>query len=64
VSWNVAGFASILSKGFLDYVKNEDPDILCVQETKIEPSKVKADLISGYHQHFYAAEKKGYSGTG
>ncbi len=50
-------------KGFVDYVKSEDPDILCLQETKIEAGKVKADLLPGYHHHFYAAEKKGYAGT-
>jgi len=62
-SWNVAGFQAILGKGFQQYVKDENPDILCLQETKIDPSKVKADLLPGYHGHFYAAEKKGYSGT-
>jgi len=63
VSWNVAGFNAVISKGFADYVKNEDPDIICLQETKIEVAKVKADLLSGYHSHFLAAEKKGYAGT-
>ena len=37
VSWNVNGLRSCLTKGFLEYVKNEDPDILCLQETKLQP---------------------------
>ena len=37
VSWNVNGLRACLGKGFLDYVKEEDPDILCLQETKLQP---------------------------
>ena len=54
--------ASCLTKGFLEYVKNEDPDILCLQETKLQPEQVELEL-PGYHQYWYSAEKKGYSGT-
>jgi hypothetical protein len=46
-SWNVAGFQAILGKGFEKYVKDEDPDVLCVQETKCAPTSVKNPLIEG-----------------
>ena len=62
VSWNVNGLRSCLTKGFLEYVKNEDPDILCLQETKLQAGQIDLDL-PGYHQYWNYAEKKGYSGT-
>jgi len=63
VSWNVASWNNVLKKGFRDYLKSEDPDIICVQETKVDAKSVPANILPGYHQHFYSAEKKGYSGT-
>lgn len=62
VSWNVNGLRACLGKGFLDYVKEEDPDILCLQETKLQPEQAVFDL-DGYHRFFHSADKKGYSGT-
>ena len=62
VSWNVNGLRSCLTKGFLEYVKNEDPDILCLQETKLQPHQIELEL-DGYEQYWHSAEKKGYSGT-
>ena len=51
VSWNVNGLRSCLTKGFLEYVKNEDPDILCLQETKLQHHAGQIDLdLPGYHQ--------------
>jgi len=65
VTWNVAGWKSVRSKGFEDYVKKEDPDIICVQETKINNmSQVENSFLSGWERHFYFATKAGYSGTG
>ena len=61
-SWNVNGLRSCLTKGFLEYVRNEDPDILCLQETKLQPDQAVFDL-PGYHRYFNSADKKGYSGT-
>ena len=62
VSWNVNGIRAVLNKGFLDYVKKEDPDVICVQETKAHPSQV--DLWTPDYKHYWnSAEKKGYSGT-
>ncbi len=62
ISWNVNGIRAILKKGFLDFVKKSKVDILCLQETKAEPSQVDLDL-PGYHAFWNWAEKKGYSGT-
>ncbi|KAN0036349.1 hypothetical protein ACTFIV_001640 [Dictyostelium citrinum] len=65
VSWNVAGFKSVLSKGFTEYVEKEKPDVLCLQETKISPTDIKKDQMpKGYEYHFIAADKKGHHGTG
>ena len=61
-SWNVNGLRSCLTKGFLDYVRSEDPDVLCLQETKLQPEQAVFDL-PGYHRYFNSADKKGYSGT-
>ena len=62
VSWNVNGLRSALGKGFLDYVAAEDPDVICLQETKLQPEQAVFDL-PGYHRFFNSADKKGYSGT-
>ena len=62
VSWNVNGIRSVLKKGFLDFMKAESPDIVCVQETKAWPEQVDLEL-NGYHRYWGSAEKKGYSGT-
>ena len=62
VSWNVNGLRAVLGKGFLDYVAAENPDILCLQETKLQPEQAVFDL-EGYHRYFNSADKKGYSGT-
>lgn len=62
VSWNVNGIRATLKKGFRDFVAAEDPDILCIQETKAREEDVELD-IPGYHAYWNAAEKRGYSGT-
>ena len=51
VSWNVNGLRSCLTKGFLEYVKQEDPDIVCLQETKLQPEQAVFEL-EGYHRYF------------
>jgi exodeoxyribonuclease III len=64
-SWNVAGFKAVLGKGFAEYVSAESPDIICLQETKIEEEAgLKSKLPDGYHAYFYAAKEKGHHGTG
>ena len=62
ITWNVNGIRAALKKGFLDFVKKENPDILCIQETKAQESDVDIE-IEGYKQYWNSAEKKGYSGT-
>lgn len=66
LSWNVNGLRSIAKKGFLDFVKNYNPDILCIQETKAKVEDIPKELkeIRGYHSFFSSAERKGYSGVG
>ena len=62
ISWNVNGIRACLTKGFMDFFNNEDEDIFCLQETKVQAGQVELDL-KGYHQYWNYAEKKGYSGT-
>lgn len=62
-SWNVNGIRAVLSKGALQlFIAEHDPDILCLQETKAERGQVELDMPE-YHEHFFSAVKKGYSGT-
>ena len=62
-SWNVNGIRAVLNKGlFQSFITEHDPDILCLQETKAERGQVELDLPQ-YHEHFFSAVKKGYSGT-
>ena len=62
ISWNVNGLRAIVGKNFLEFMKEEDPDIICLQETKIQAGQINLEL-EGYHQYYNYAEKKGYSGT-
>lgn len=64
-SWNVNGIRAILKKGFLDWVVDEQPDILCVQETKAHPDQLGFELkqIDNYDVSFASAKKAGYSGA-
>jgi exodeoxyribonuclease-3 len=64
-SWNVNGIRSAHKKGFLDWMRFAAPDILCVQETKIQPDQVPQELLEpdGYVSHWHCADKKGYSGV-
>lgn len=64
-SWNVNGLRAVAKKGFFDFIKDENPDILCIQETKLQEDKLTEELINieGYNVFFSFAEKKGYSGV-
>ena len=62
ISWNVNGLRACVQKGFLEYFQAVDADILCLQETKLQPGQITLDL-PGYRQFWCSAEKKGYSGT-
>lgn len=62
ISWNVNGLRACMGKGFLDFLKASDADIVCLQETKMQ--REQADfIIDGYEEYWNSAEKKGYSGT-
>lgn len=62
ISWNVNGLRACVGKGFLEYFKEIDADIFCIQETKLQEGQINLDL-EGYHQYWNYAVKKGYSGT-
>lgn len=62
ISWNVNGIRACVTKGFLDFFKEIDADIFCLQETKLQEGQINLEL-DGYHQYWNYAEKKGYSGT-
>lgn len=62
ISWNVNGLRACVKKGFLEYFKEVDADIFCIQETKLQEGQI--DLcLDGYYDYWNYAEKKGYSGT-
>jgi len=65
ISWNINGIRAAWKKGLLDFVTAEQPDILCVQETKIQLEQLTPELkdVGGYHSYWSIAEKKGYSGV-
>lgn len=62
ISWNVNGLRACVGKGFLDYFKEADADVFCLQETKLQEGQIALDLPE-YYQYWNYAEKKGYSGT-
>lgn len=63
ISWNVNGLRACYSKGtFMEFFEKEQPDALCLQETKLQEGQIDLAL-PGYHQYWNYAEKKGYSGT-
>ncbi|WP_346938562.1 exodeoxyribonuclease III [uncultured Clostridium sp.] len=62
ISWNVNGIRACVQKGFLDFFKEVDADMFCIQESKVQGGQIELAL-EGYHQYWNYAEKKGYSGT-
>jgi exodeoxyribonuclease-3 len=63
VSWNVNGIRAVSKKGlFAPFVKELNPDIICLQETKAQQAQSEID-VEGFVEHWNSAEKKGYSGT-
>ena len=62
ISWNVNGLRACLGKGFMDFFRSVDADVICLQETKLQPDQISLDL-PGYQQFWNSAVKKGYSGT-
>jgi exodeoxyribonuclease-3 len=67
LSWNVNGIRAIAAKGFLDWLKKENADIICIQETKAQNDQIPDEIknIEGYYTYFDSHKlKKGYSGVG
>ncbi|MDR3766914.1 MAG: exodeoxyribonuclease III [Butyricicoccus sp.] len=61
ISWNVNGLRACVGKGFFEFLEAEQPDMMCLQETKLQPDQ--APQVEGYREYWCSAEKKGYSGT-
>lgn len=62
ISWNVNGLRAAINKGFMDFFKQIDADIFCIQETKMQEGQAEL-ILEGYYQYWNSAIKKGYSGT-
>lgn len=62
ISWNVNGLRACVTKGFMEFFKEIDADIFCLQETKLQEGQIDLDL-EGYYDYWNYAQKKGYSGT-
>ncbi|MDO5557423.1 MAG: exodeoxyribonuclease III [Clostridia bacterium] len=66
ISWNVNGLRAVCTKGFDKFFIEEDADIFCIQETKMQENQITNDIMEifkGYNVFWNSAEKKGYSGT-
>lgn len=65
-SWNVNGLRAAHRKGFLHWLAEAKPEILCLQETKTSEDQLPEELkeVPGYRAYFVAADRKGYSGVG
>lgn len=64
LSWNVNGLRAVLKKGFDEFLEEHQPDVLCLQETKISDELVEQFSFEKYpYVYWNCAEKKGYSGT-
>jgi len=64
-SWNVNGIRACAKKGFFDWLSHTSPDIVCLQETRAEPTQLADEELQppGYLSYWQSAEKKGYSGV-
>lgn len=62
ISWNVNGLRACVGKGFFEAMANLDPDVICIQETKLQQGQLEVPE-DGYYLYWNYAEKKGYSGT-
>src|ERR1700730_11812881 len=65
ISYNVNGIRAALNKGFMEWLKTNPADIICVQETKAQKENVDHKLFTdlGFHDLWFSAQKKGYSGV-
>ncbi|XP_021917390.1 DNA-(apurinic or apyrimidinic site) lyase-like [Zootermopsis nevadensis] len=64
-SWNVGGLKAWVKKNGIDFLKHENPDVFCLQETKCSESKLPPEVkVGGYHTYWLSGEKDGYAGVG
>ncbi|GHV47347.1 exodeoxyribonuclease [Bacteroidia bacterium] len=65
ITYNVNGLRAAVGKGFPQWLAEEQPDVLCLQETKLQPEQYPAEIFTelGYHSYLFCAKKKGYSGV-
>lgn len=65
ISYNVNGIRAAISKGFVEWLEKENPDVICIQETKAQPEQIDNITFQslGYHCYCFSAQKKGYSGV-
>lgn len=65
ISYNVNGIRSAINKGLLQWLQTEQPDVLCIQETKAQPEQIDCLALQelGYYSYLHSAQKKGYSGV-
>jgi len=66
ISYNVNGIRAALNKGFVEWLQKENPDVLCIQETKAQAGQFDTYVFDhlGYKHYWFSAVKKGYSGVG
>ena len=64
ITYNVNGLRAAVNKGLPEWLAEENPDVLCLQETKLQPEQYPAEAFEalGYKAYLYSAQKKGYSG--
>jgi exodeoxyribonuclease III len=62
ISWNVNGLRACIGKNFVQSIESLNADVICLQETKLQPEQANLEL-PGYTQYYNSADKKGYSGT-
>ena len=65
ISYNVNGIRAAINKGFVEWLSNENPDVICIQEVKALENQIDTSVFTqlGYTIHWCAAQKKGYSGV-
>ena len=65
ISWNVNGVRAVVKKGFLDWLEQEQPDVVCLQETKAHIDQLAEEILTdhGYHTYWHSGERRGYSGV-
>lgn len=65
ISYNVNGIRAAIGKGLLEWLRQDNPDIFCIQESKAQPEQIDTTALAdlGYNSYIFSAEKKGYSGV-